>query len=67
MLFDSCSQLICQRSCSKIKFNALREKNVDVETFGSEKEKVMKLKQYQYEIYFQPLYNKRDTVTVRAL
>ena len=38
---------------------ALREINFGVKVFGSDKENVMKLK--EYEIYLQLLYNDRDT------
>ena len=44
---------------------AFQEINVGVKVFGSEKENVMKLK--EYEIYLRLLYNNRDTVTIRAL
>ena len=44
---------------------AWQEINVGVKAFGSEKEKVIKLK--EYEICLQSLYENRDTVIICAL
>ena len=67
VLFHSCSQqtYISEKVVRKLNLIALQEINVGVKAFGSEKEKVMKLK--EYEICLQSLYDNRNTVTIRAL
>ena len=67
ILFDSCSRqtYVSEKVVRKLHLMALREINVGVKAFGSKKEKVMKLK--EYEICLQSLCNNRDTVTICAL
>ena len=67
VLFDSCSQqtYISEKVVRNLNLMALQEINFVVKAFGSEKEKVMKLK--EYEICLQSLYDNRDTVTICAL
>ena len=64
--FDSCSQqtYISEKVVQKLNLMTLQEINVGVKALGSEKEKVMKLK--EYEICLQSLYGNRDTVTICA-
>ena len=62
MLFDSCLQqtYISEKGVRKLNLMALQEIDVGVKTFSSEKEKVMKLKEYK--ICLNSLYNNKDTV-----
>ena len=67
VLFDSCSQQTCisEKVVRKLDLMALQEINVGVKAFSSEKEKVIKLKEYK--ICLKSIYDNRDTVTIRAL